>query len=85
VIVDLREHLPSFSDIMIGMDMLGGPESWLVQPGVCTVLVGTHPMIPLSIKRFQNTLRVDILQFDTLEDALTYCRDGHGPCPAGPD
>jgi hypothetical protein len=85
VIFDLRGHVPSFSDIMIGMDMLGRPESWILQPHVRTILVGTHPMIPLSIIRFRNTLHVDILQFDTLEDALTYCRDGRAPSSTEPD
>lgn len=85
VIVDLRETAPTFSDIMIGMDTLDSPDGWIMQPGVCAILVGTHPMIPLSIIRFQNTLHVDILQFDTLEEALTYCRNGYSPCPDQPD
>jgi hypothetical protein len=74
VLVDLRDQSLSFSDILIGMEILNAPPNWLAQPTVRTVLVGTDPMIGIALKRFKQQLGVDLTRFETIEDALAYAR-----------
>ena len=74
ILIDMRGQVPTFSDILIGIQLLNQPESWLEQRAVRPVLVGTDPMLRIAIKRFKQQLGLDLVHFETMDEALAYAR-----------
>jgi hypothetical protein len=74
LLIDLRDQAPSFSDILIGMEFLGQPESGIEQRTARLLLVGSDPMLRIAVKRIKRQFGLDVVRFDTLEDALAYAR-----------
>jgi hypothetical protein len=76
VIIDVREQDLAFSDILIGLDELGGDRAcWANLPDVHLVAVGTHPLLPIGAKRFRQQLDLQMDTFETFDDALAHIRD----------
>ncbi len=74
ILIDMRGQAPTFSDILIGIQLLNQPESWLEQRSARPVLVGTDPMLRIAIKRFKQQLGLDLVHFETMDEALVYAR-----------
>ena len=74
VLVDLRDQMLSFSDILIGIDLLKHPDSWIEQRAARPILVGSDPMIGIAVRRFKQQIKINLGHFETLDEALAYAR-----------
>jgi hypothetical protein len=74
ILIDLRGQTPAFSDILIGMQLLDQPESWIEQRSARPILVGSDPMIGIAVKRVKQQFGIEASHFDTLEGALAFAR-----------
>lgn len=75
VIFDLSGQEPSFSDILLwlaeqGPDVPGS----IADPRLRPLLVGTHPVLTIAVKKASQKLGVELLHFPTLEPALDHAR-----------
>ena len=74
ILIDLREQTSTFSDVLVGMELLDKPDSWIALRRAHPILVGSDPMLEIAIKRFRQQFSVDIVHFAALDDALAYVR-----------
>jgi hypothetical protein len=74
-ILDLRGEDIAFSDILLGIAEHSGNQSGsLIDPRTRLMMVGTHAMIPVAVRKIKQKLDVDVPWFMTLHEALTYNR-----------
>ena len=86
ILLDLRDQSPGFSDILLGMQLLDESDSWIDQRSAHPVLVGSDPMLGIAVKRARLQFGLDIVRFNTLEEALVYARaDVAGMAPSDED
>lgn len=76
----------SMSDILIWLDELRSrsePGS-IHDPRIHTLLVSTHPILQIGVRKIQTELALNVPLFHTLEDALAFAREsinGNNPNP----
>jgi hypothetical protein len=71
-IVDARALDISFSDILLWLNDANGQPLSTADPRVKMILVGTHPLLGVCMKKAQQQLNLTFLWYGTLEDALAY-------------
>jgi len=75
ILIDARSLAPTFSDILIGLDLQKSiPTEWARGSHARFLLIGEHPMLQIGCKRAKEYLNIDIAWHKTLEDALAHIR-----------
>jgi hypothetical protein len=74
-ILDTRGLEISFSDIWLFIDSFKRQPTGLVaEPNICSIVVGTHPMIGVAMRKIEQQLGINIPWFKTIDEALTFAR-----------
>jgi len=70
---------PALSDILLLADIYGyHPLDALLQPNAELILVGTHPLFGIAVKKLGGRLGLEIPWFDILDEGLVYARSELG-------
>ena len=73
-ILDARLLMPSYSDILLYIDIQNERPGSLLDPRLRSVLVGTHELLPALVRQIDRKLGLQVPQFPTVEDALCHIR-----------
>ena len=73
-ILDAHTLNPSYSDILLYVDLQNNQPGSLLDPRLRSMLVGTHDLLPVLIRQIDRKLRITLPLFPTLEDALRHIR-----------
>ena len=79
VVVDLRGCEVSLSDtLLLIQECREAAPGWTLTTTVFFLVVGTHPLIAVGIKRIWEQLTIPVRQFATMSEALSYVRGACG-------
>jgi hypothetical protein len=75
ILIDGRSLSPTFSDILMGLDLQRSiATGWSKASPVHFLLFGEHPLFEVGCKRARDYLNIDITWYKTLEQALARIR-----------
>ena len=74
-VFDVADQDMAFSDVLIGLDELGGSSSWINYSHVRVVAVGTSPMLRIAKKRLYQQFRIQMEAFASRDEAFDHIRD----------